>query len=214
MLRSAARFIGRALTPFGKALNILSNVGGLSLATLIGAIGSPLWGVIAGLSLLAVAVVVHAVREGERAQALRAEEESRWAKREAELLAQLDVRAKRKAVRDQVARFLADGEALYGRVWEDARPGYPSGPMGYFGPIYSKKDWGPEWHAWASQVTTYLRQELGQSYVDLFLSRAGLGKLPHHGAIGFLSSDHTPTLNSLGWCLARLEQLVRELPNE
>ena len=116
----------------------------------------------------------------------------------------------RKAVRDQVARFLADGEKLYPQIWDDASPNY--GSSRFLAITYSDRDWAPEFHGWVSEVATYLRQELGQSYVDVFLSTSGLAKPPHQGGF-MLSPEHAPILNSLSWCLQRLEQLVRELPN-
>ncbi len=67
-IRAAARFLAAALTPFSRAMNALSVVGGVSVVTIVGLFASPLWAAIAGLSLMVIAVTGQAVRAELRAE--------------------------------------------------------------------------------------------------------------------------------------------------
>ena len=138
------------------------------------------------------------------------------AEREAALLSKLDVRSKRKAIRESLGEYFAQGEEV--RNWIE-RAGAPVGKVLDDPDIFATYTVAKETddaslrgsleraREWDGQVAAFLAQYLGASYVALFRSQVGtvFNKPPKLG-----TDEHTDTWRMVDQRLQILSGIIKE----
>jgi hypothetical protein len=208
-IRAIAAF-GRAVVGHWLGFVVTGGVGALAVfvATQLGTnVPSWLWAVVVSAGVVFACYKAFADVRAERDGAFAAKAAAESA---------LERKVELGTIRDALGRFLADGEALTQRIEETVlnRPMW-QGVQGssYFMTTehYSPRDWEPEAREWSLAVESYIRDHLGNGYVDRFRSTAGMSPIGH----ARLNYERIleRVLTDLSYRMARIEQFMKELPN-
>jgi hypothetical protein len=198
-----------------KAFVVTSIPGGvLAFVAMAAGLSVPVWW---WLAIVGIGLVVASARAGMDLQAefVRFREQSY--EREAALLAQIDVRERRKATREALGDFLRRGEELRLRIEAAGAPisrAFSSpGVFGLYNVPAEDDDATlaaalPDAVAWEADVARFMAEYLGGSYVAVFRSQVGTvqSDVPRMG-----SDRHTEAWITLDRRLQVLSSILKEV---
>jgi hypothetical protein len=158
--------------------------------------------------------------EREKAAADLVDAQRRWDEREAALLAKFDLREQRKATRESLGDFLAQGEEVRAWIVRAGEPvSYVASGESHFAVFEKPKDKDDESlrgsleraAEWEEQVASFLAQYLGHSYRARFRSQVGTVEQP---APKLGSTEHSEAWTMLDRRLQVLAAIIKEVGDD